>query len=221
MNTRLLQSGLRFLAVGAAVLTLSATQAFAVSTVADSTTPYVYDGTGGEVDTHYAGTFNLSNDANWGDFSSLLTIGGLSSFVLHLELTPLEYGFNTDRIRIFLQTTPITASTNPKLVPLNGVGGITQAVPLADLGIQLGGTYVVDQPAIIEVDLLPWFDHDDLKALVLNNGGIMNLGYGDDSEISSATLTVSAVPEPASLFLFGTGLVGFAAWRLRKDRNLS
>ena len=89
-----------------------------------------------------------------------------------------------------------------------------------DLYYRLNTITVSVQPLDYGFDLLDWYSEDDLKNLILNNNGIVNIGAADDSIVHMGTLsvTVAAVPEPASLFLFGSGLVGLAAWRLRKNQ---
>jgi len=233
--------GMKALFIGAAALFISVTQAFAVPLPpvevevfhADAL-PYLYDG-GGGVNSHYATKFTLSGHTNWSDFHWGIKNAPVTSFHLQMTLIPLE-GFDTDRIRLFTHPGTIGASNWFKLTPIagSGVAGSgypdEDTLPLADLGISLAslgyilGTHT--HSVTIDVNLLDWYDAAEITNVLLSNYGMMNIGYGDDAEIISSTLTVTVpegppVPEPASLLLFGSGLVGLAAWRLRKNQSVA
>ena len=128
-------------------------------------------------------------------------------------------------MRVYEQLTQVTDKLSDRLTPIagNGIGNPApsngpgdRVLLLADLGIDLG----VGFPGYIDVELLDWYDAGELYNLIYNHGGVLQIGSGDDSVVSGASLTVNAIPnpEPASLFLFGSGLVGLAAWRLRKNQ---
>ena len=56
------------------------------------------------------------------------------------------------------------------------------------------------------------FASQTLSTITINSFG---LASGGEPFITSAT--VDSVPVPASLFLFGTGLLGLKAWRKRRQ----
>jgi hypothetical protein len=47
-------------------------------------------------------------------------------------------------------------------------------------------------------------------------GGLLTMSYQDDAIISSATLTLTAVPEPATFGLFGAALAAIGVLRFKR-----
>jgi hypothetical protein len=62
------------------------------------------------------------------------------------------------------------------------------------------------------LDVAGWTGDREVLAVGLSGVG-GNSVVGEDHEFAVAGLEVSPVPEPASMFLLGSGLLGLAAWR--------
>lgn len=234
--------GLITFGIGAAAFVLSATQALAVPIVVmDTADTVAFDGPEDGIDSHYDLTFDLSGHANWGPFNAMLGSNPLTSVVLHIDLTPMDSGFDTDRLRVMTGADPVLSKIEDRLptthalapdVDVNDGGNSVEdrVLKYTDLEIQLGPDYQVGQVASIDVELLDWYAEADLTNLLSVNGGILHIVSGDDSLIWNASLTVEIenittqgnplpTPEPASLILLGSGLVGLVGWRLRKDQH--
>ena len=228
------KKGLGVLMLGAAAVAMSATQSLAtpiIEEVSDSAYLYTIDGTNGVPNSHIGMEFDLASHGDWGNFLTELSAPNriLGSLFLHVNIVPLD-GFNTDRLRVYYGTSHVTDKLDPRLTPIAGSGignplpsngANDRVVKYLDMGVQLGSGYTEGVPAVLDVELLNWYSMNDLTNLIINNGGLLQIALGDDTEVYDATLTatVLATPEPASLVLFGSGLVGVAAWRMRKKES--
>ena len=92
-----------------------------------------------------------------------------------------------------------------------GIGGVSM---LAPGGFFVGGA----PPSVVAMSIevtagLAGIAAIDVGTLFGSSDILIAGGLGLGSAISGATLTVDPIPEPTTMLLFGSGLIGLAAWR--------
>jgi hypothetical protein len=78
---------------------------------------------------------------------------------------------------------------------------------------------LIDDSNVINWDMFGGLNWDIYWISVVHDDPNLPDYWEYDGTITSAKLTASPVPEPSSIFLFGTSLVGLWATKMRKKRN--
>lgn len=103
-------------------------------------------------------------------------------------------------------------TTFPNNTPLGDAFGVLQV--FTDLGLQATGP-------IPNADYTPLTlaSGGTFNGQTINGGSITQLSLINARTANSAVTPVAVVPKPTTVLLFGSGLVGFALWRLRTRRQ--
>jgi hypothetical protein len=140
---------------------------------------------------------------NWLLSDTLTASGGLGTFTTGLQLNTTFYQFDG--------TTPISSSNIVATTSGDGLPRYVLTFTTADI-LAWGGGFKMNQVYLSTNSGTPIGNY--LNSLNAGNG----LSAGTSGAFYYDPPTLNAVPEPASLMLFGTGVVALSA-RLRRPRG--
>lgn len=237
-TSRYVRASLTALILGVGSLCLSTGNAFATQVwVSDTQTTFTV--------MEQVGQLNGINDKVYTEFDftgtnwNTVTMNGA---LLELHITVGSAGINSDEV--LFGSALNGGATNLADPILGGVDLFDQTtVPVA---IQNPLTYNLPVPSVgdnlvLNLDLGLFYSYTDLQNALLggDNLGKIYMKYSDDATVTSATLTLgydeplnepnnncidecgpvptNPVPEPSTMILLGSGLMGLVAWRKRQQ----